>query len=103
MGYLGAAIIVMFLATYLLRAAPLVLFRREITSRWIRSFLYYLPFAVLTAMTIPAILFATTSWISGAVGLVVAVAVALAGRSLMTVAISAAVAVWLAELALLMT
>lgn len=49
-------ILVMALVTYLIRAIPFVLFRKQIKSRFIKSLLYYLPYAVLTAMTIPDIL-----------------------------------------------
>ena len=49
-------ILVMALTTYLIRALPLVLFRKPIQSRFVRSFLHYVPVACLTAMTFPAIL-----------------------------------------------
>lgn len=97
MTYLGAAIVVMALVTYGLRVVPLVLVRRRITNPWMLSFLHYVPYAVLTAMTIPAILFATSMWQSGLAGLVVAITLALRGRSLMVVALAAAGAVWLTE------
>lgn len=94
---LAAAIIVMAAATYLLRAVPLVAIRRRITNRWLLSFLYYVPYAVLTAMTVPAIIFATRSPVSGVVALGVAVVLALRGRSLLIVAIGAAVSVLVSE------
>lgn len=97
MSYLGAAILVMALVTYGLRVVPLVLLRRRITNPWLLSFLQYVPYAVLTAMTIPAIFFATSTWESGVVGLVVAVVLAVRGRSLIVVALAAAAAVWLTE------
>lgn len=103
MGYLAASIVVMAGVTYALRAAPLVVLRHQITNDWVRSFLHYVPVAVLTAMTVPAIFFATSSWVSGAIGLVVAVGVALRGRSLIVVAMLAATAVWVAELVLRLT
>lgn len=98
MSYLALAIAVTGGVTYVLRATPLVLMRKQIDSAWIRSFLYYVPWAVLTAMTIPAIFFATQSPLSASLGLVVAVSLALARRSLITVALGAAAAVWLVEL-----
>lgn len=98
MSYLALAIAVTGGVTYLLRATPLVLMRKQIDSAWIRSFLFYVPWAVLTAMTIPAIFFATQSPLSASLGLIVAVSLALARRSLITVALGAAAAVWLAEL-----
>ena len=54
-------VLVMAVVTYLIRMLPLAAFRRRITSRFIRSFLYYVPYAVLSAMTFPAILYATGS------------------------------------------
>ena len=97
MDALGAAILVSALVTYGLRALPLVAFRRPIENVWVTSFLHYVPYAVLTAMTIPAILFATSTVVSGVAGLVVAVALALRGRSLLSVALGAAAAVWVVE------
>ena len=94
---LWLAIAVMAGVTYLLRATPLVLLRRRISNRWLLSFLHYVPYAVLTAMTVPAILTATNSVVSGAVALVVAVVVALGGRSLMVVALAAAASVLVTE------
>ena len=64
-------------STYLIRAIPFVLVKRRIENRYIRSFLLYIPYAVLTAMTIPAILYATSLFWSGAVGLVAAVVMSL--------------------------
>lgn len=64
---------------------------------WLQSFLYYVPYACLTAMTFPAILTATESPVSAAAALVVAVAVAFAGKGLMTVAVCASVTVFLVE------
>ena len=85
-------------STYLIRVLPFIAIRHKIQNRFIRSFLYYIPYAVLTAMTIPAIFTATESVISACVGLAVAVALALRKRSLTTVALLACVAVYLTEL-----
>ena len=98
---LGLALVVMFAVTYLPRTLPLVLFRREITNRWVRSFLHYVPYAVLTALTIPALFTATTSGAAAAAGLAVAGALAWRGRSLLAVALAAAAAVWVVEAVLL--
>lgn len=94
---LGAAILITAAVTYLLRVLPITVFRHEISSTWIRSFLAYTPYAVLTAMTIPAVFLATSSWVSAAVGFTLAVLLALRGRSLITVALVAAVGVWATE------
>ena len=65
-------ILVMAGVTYLIRMLPLALAKKEITNPFIRSFLYYVPYACLAAMTFPAILSATASVISAAVGFGVA-------------------------------
>ena len=68
--------------TYLIRALPLTLFKKPIQNRFLKSFLHYVPTACLAEMTFPAILSATGNWISGAIGLAVAVLLALNKRSL---------------------
>ena len=79
-------ILVMAGVTYLIRMLPLVLFKREITSPFVKSFLYYVPYACLAAMTFPAILTATAGGIiSGAAGLIVALIVAYREKSLLMV------------------
>ena len=83
--------------TYLIRALPLTLFRRQITNRFIRSFLAYVPYAVLAAMTIPDILFSTASVWSAAAGLAVGFILAFFDQSLLTVAGCAALAVFIVE------
>ncbi len=91
-------LILMAGTTYLVRAIPFVAVKKKIENPFIRSFLYYIPYAVLTAMTIPAIFTATAGVISAAVGLAVAVILALKGKSLTTVALTACIAVYLTEL-----
>ena len=86
--------------TYLVRMLPLVLVRRKIQSRFIRSFLYYVPYSVLSVMTFPAIFYSTSHVISAAVGCAVAVLLSFLRRSLITVAASSAAAVLVCELLL---
>ena len=90
-------ILIMAVVTYLIRMLPLVLFRKEITSPFIRSFLYYVPYACLAAMTFPAILGATASIISAVVGFAVAIVLAFFKRSMITVALCACAAVFIVE------
>lgn len=90
-------ILVMAVVTYLIRMLPLALSRKEITSPYIKSFLYYVPYACLAAMTFPAILTSTASVISGAVGFLVALCAAYKEKSLLTVALCACAAVFLTE------
>ncbi|STD13415.1 Predicted membrane protein [Dermatophilus congolensis] len=91
------AVVAMAGVTYLLRAIPLITVRRRITNIWVLSFLHYVPSAVLTAMTIPAVVTATSTPLSGMTALAVAVALALARRSLMGVALGAALSVLIVE------
>ena len=91
-------IAVMAIVTYLVRVLPLTLIRKEIRSKTLRSFLYYVPYVTLAVMTFPAILGATGSIWSGAAALVVAIAFALRGASLMQVALSACTVVFFIEL-----
>ena len=89
---------VMALTTYLVRAVPFVAFTKSIKNRFFKSFLQYVPYAVLSAMTIPAILYATKSIWSGAAGLLTAVLLSLKGKSLIVVAFFSCLAVFIAEL-----
>ena len=91
-------IAVMAIVTYLIRMLPLVLFKKEITSPFVKSFLYYVPYACLAAMTFPAILSATAGGIlSGAIGLIAALIAAYREKSLLTVALFACAAVFIVE------
>lgn len=90
-------ILVMAATTYLVRALPLTLFKKPIRSRFVRSFLHYIPVACLTAMTFPAILYATEHIISGVVGLAVAVVLALKNKSLIVVAAASCAAVFVVD------
>ena len=90
-------ILVMAVTTYLIRAIPLTLLKKPIQNRFLRSFLHYVPTACLTAMTFPAILYATENPISGGIGLVVGVALAFWRKSLIVVAVASCAAVFLTE------
>ncbi|MCI7804837.1 MAG: AzlD domain-containing protein [Oscillospiraceae bacterium] len=82
-------IAVMAGVTYLIRMIPFTFFRRKIKSRFFRSFLYYIPYAVLSAMTIPAIFYCTGNVITAAAGTVVAVILAYFDLPLIVVALAA--------------
>lgn len=90
-------IAVMAVTTYLIRALPLTVFRGRITNRFLKSFLTYVPCACLSAMIFPSILYSTCHIISGAIGLVVAIIVALRSKSLVVVAASSCAAVYIME------
>ena len=96
-------IFTMALTTYLIRVLPLTIFRKPIRSRFLRSFLHYVPYACLTAMTFPAILSSTASILSGAAALIVAIILAYRGKSLIVVALSSSAAVLSVECVLKLT
>ena len=93
-------LLVMAGVTYLIRMLPLTFFRKEIKSRFVMSFLHYVPYAVLGAMTIPDVFYSTGNIGTALVGLAVAVVLAWRGKGLLTVAIAACVAVAAAQLIL---
>ena len=82
-------ITVMALVTYIVRMFPLTFFRRKIKSRFLKSFHFYIPYAILSAMTIPAIFYSTGSVITAAVGTVIAVVLAYYELPLIVVALAA--------------
>ena len=84
-------------STYLLRAIPFVAVKNKIQNTYIRSFLHYIPYTVLAAMTVPSVFFATDSIISAAIGLVFAIAFALWDMGLTTVALVSCATVFLSE------
>ena len=90
-------IFAMALTTYLIRLLPMTLLRKPIQSRFLRSFLHYVPYACLTAMTFPAILSSTENLLSGAAAFLVAVALALKGKSLLIVSLGSSAAVLVTE------
>ena len=91
-------IAVMAGVTYLVRMLPLVIFRKKIENQFIKSFLYYIPYAVLAAMTIPAIFTSTGSIWSAIAGLIVALLLAFFEKGLVTVALLSSLAVFIVEL-----
>lgn len=90
-------IAVMAIVTYLIRALPLTLIHGKIQNKWIRSFLYYVPYVCLSAMTFPAIFSATQSVWSAVAGVVVALVLAYFDRGLVVVAAGACAAVFVVE------
>ena len=90
-------ILTMAVTTYLIRMLPLTVFRKPIKSRFIKSFLHYVPYACLTAMTFPAILYDTTYILSGIAALAVAIVLAYRGKTLLTVSLASCAAVFISE------
>lgn len=88
---------VMAVVTYLIRMLPLTVFRREIRSRFLQDFLNYIPYAVLGAMTFPDVMYSTGNMWTALAGVIVAVILAWRGKSLLTVAVAACLAVAAAQ------
>ena len=97
-GSIYMAILAMAAVTYLIRVLPLVLIRREIKNRTVRSFLYYVPYVTLAVMTFPAIVESTEFALAGVLAFAVAMLLAYLGKSLLFVAVSACVTVFVTEL-----
>lgn len=93
-------ILVMAGVTYLIRVLPLLLIRRPIENRWIRSFLFYVPYITLAVMTFPAILFATGSFWTGLAGFITATLLSFGEKGLFRVAAGACAVVFILELVL---
>ena len=91
-------IAVMAGVTYLVRAIPFTFFSKKIKSRFFRSFLFYIPYAVLSAMTIPAIFYSTGSVLTAVVGTAAALILSYFGLPLIVVALSASAAAFIAGL-----
>lgn len=96
LNYILLAVGVMAGVTYLIRALPLAVFRKKIKNRFLRSFLEYIPYAVLAAMTFPQILFSTGGLSSGIIGFLTALLLSYFEKSLLTVAAGASAAALLA-------
>ena len=91
------AILIMAVVTYLPRMLPLAIFKKKIQNKFIRSFLAYVPYAVLASMTIPDIFTSTGSVISAAFGTLIAIILSYFGRGLLTVALLSTATVFIVE------
>ena len=90
-------IAVMAGVTYLIRMLPFTLFRRQIKSRFLKALLAYLPYTVLSAMTIPSIFYATGNMTTALVGTGIALVLAYMDEPLIVVAVAAAVGALLVD------
>lgn len=95
--YIIICIALMGLVTYIPRMLPLVIFRKKLNDGFLKSFLLYMPYGVLSAMVFPAIIYSTSSLISAVIGGITALVMAFFRRGLLTVAVSAAAAVFITE------
>lgn len=94
-------IAVMAVVSFLIRVLPLTLIRKQIKNRFLKSFLYYVPYVTLAVMTVPAIVHATQSPIAGLVALIVGVVVAWFGFDLFKTAVCCCATVLILELFLI--
>ncbi len=88
-------ILVMALVTYLIRMIPITFFRKEISNQFVKSFLTYIPYAVLASMTFPAILNASQNVFASIVGCIVALVFSYLQKDLLVVAILSCMSVWI--------
>lgn len=96
--YMLIGIAVMACVTYLIRVTPMVVFRKKITNVRVQSFLYYVPYAVLAAMTFPDVFRSTGSTISAVAGCMTAIVLAYLKRGLLTVAVGAAAVAFVVQI-----
>ncbi|QQK08058.1 AzlD domain-containing protein [Miniphocaeibacter halophilus] len=94
-------ILVMAIVTYLIRAIPLTLIRKEINNKFIKSFLYYVPYVTLSVLIFPAILYSTSSIISAIIVFIIAIILSYRKLNMMTVAIISCLTVFIIEYLLL--
>ncbi len=97
--YILLCIAVMASVTYLIRAIPMVVFRKKIQNRFVVSFLYYVPYVVLAAMTFPAVFSSTSSPLSATAGCIAGLILAFFDRGLLTVAVGAALSAFITQIA----
>ena len=90
-------VLTMAAVTYIIRMVPFVFFRKKIKSRYLKSVLYYMPYAVLSAMTFPYILYSTSNFYAALVGTIVALIASVSKRSMLIVAILSCLAVFIFE------
>lgn len=95
-------LLIVVLTTYLIRAIPFSLITKKVTNKYVKSFLYYIPYTVLAAMTIPIALYVTSSIYSAIVGLVVALGVAVKKSNLTLVAVAAVLGALVVEIIMIL-
>ena len=95
--YIYISIFTAFAVSYLIRVLPLTLIRKPIKNRFIKSFLYYVPYITLAVMTFPSIVEATQSPVAGVIALVVGIVLSYLGAGLFPVACACCAVVFIAE------
>lgn len=107
MNYVIVCMFLMFLTTYLIRVIPIGFVRRKMENEWVKDFLYYIPFCVLSAMTFPDVLYSTSAAgtephisVSAAIATAVAIIMSWRNRGLVRVALVAVLVAIIVELAM---
>ena len=98
MNNIAYAVLVMAIVTYLIRVLPLIVMNKEIKSKFFKSFLYYIPYTVLAAMTFPAIIYSTGNVITGILGGLIGIGLAYLGKSLLQTSIITVIIVYVLNL-----
>ena len=96
--YAFTAVALMAIVTYITRVLPIAVFRKDIKSKYIKSFLRYVPYAVLGALTFPDIFYSTGNYVTAICGTVVALILAIREKSLLVVAVGAILTVYITGL-----
>ena len=96
--YVAFAILIMSLITYVIRLLPLTFFRKKITNPYVKSFLNFVPYSVLGAMTFPDVIYSTGSKISAVIGVAVALILSLKNKGLLTVSLVSCLFVLICDL-----
>lgn len=95
--YIWTSIFVMAIVSFIIRVLPLTIFRNEITNRFLRSFLYYVPYVTLAVMTFPAMMLVTENPLSGLLAFIVGIALTWKGASLFQTSIFCCVVVYIMQ------
>lgn len=98
MSYAVTGVVLMAAVTYIIRVLPITVFKKQIESRYIRSFLYYVPYAVIASLTFPGIFYATGNIVTAVLGTATAILLALFRQGLVVVAIGAILVVYVSGL-----
>ena len=98
LGYMVTSILIMAGVTYLTRVLSMVLFTRKFRSRFLASFLHYVPYGVLAALIVPATFTSASNVLSSVIGTAAALLLSLCGQKLLVVSAGAVAAVYLTEL-----
>ena len=91
------SLMIMILTVYAIRVTPFLIFRKEIKNKWVKSFLYYVPYVTLAVMTFPAIIQSTQSPWAGVIALVVGIVISYLGAGLFPVACVCCAVVFISE------